>query len=68
MFCAFISGSYSDSNSLLIEKFNNWISGPVIALNTIIKTVPEGARYLCFSHAQEDVSPFNGDILLLENK
>ena len=67
-YCCFISGSPDDSNSLLVEKFNNWNEGPITELNTITVTVPVGARYLCFSHAQESVSPFNGNIILLSEQ
>lgn len=64
-YCAFITGKPTDSNSVLIDRFDNWLNGPVTALNTIVKTVPTGARYLCFSHTQEVESPFNGEVKIL---
>lgn len=64
-YCAFITGRPTDGNSVLIERFDNWLSGPVTALNTVVKTVPTGSRFLCFSHAQEAASPFNGEVKVL---
>ena len=64
-YCAFINGDYDDPQAIMVSKFNNWDGGPLTTLHTIEVVVPQGSTYLCFSHAQDTVSPFNGSVILL---